>query len=193
MSSSFRSAIMINIFMPLQRILLFLWFAIVLVGLGAVAIAYINSPHTLGDFINKWVKSYIPTFVIISVSYIITNHVTGRFNEEQEALRALHRKSLREAEAINEEIQQRIQLRLEEEEREAEKRRREEEERAYWNSPEGRKVRAAHEIAEIEKQKAEALAKLRIAEAHGLAGIAADVADKEEARQDRQLDKLSKI
>lgn len=60
-------------------------------------------------------------------------------------------------------------------------------------APEDPEIVKARAIAEIEMQKAEHMARLRLAEAQGLAGIAADVAEKEEARQDRQLDKLTKI
>lgn len=54
-------------------------------------------------------------------------------------------------------------------------------------------IAKARKLAEIEMQKAENMTRLRLAEAQGLAEIAADVAEKEEARQDRQLDKLTKI
>jgi hypothetical protein len=59
--------------------------------------------------------------------------------------------------------------------------------------PEDPEIVRARKLAEIELAKAEQMARLRLAEAQGLAGIASDVAEKEEARQDRQLDKLTKI
>lgn len=69
----------------------------------------------------------------------------------------------------------------------------EERERAFWTSPEGQRVRAAHLLAEAEKSKAETLAQIRLAETSGLAGIARSVAQEEEERQRRQLEELKKI
>jgi len=65
--------------------------------------------------------------------------------------------------------------------------------RAFWNSPEGQKVRAAQLLAEAEKSKAEALAQIRLAETSGLAGIARGVAQEEEERQRRQLEELRSL
>lgn len=60
-------------------------------------------------------------------------------------------------------------------------------------SVEDPEVLKARRLAEIEIAKAAELTKLRVAETEHLAGIAQNVADREEARQDRQLDKLTKI
>lgn len=70
---------------------------------------------------------------------------------------------------------------------------REAEERAYRNSPEGMKVRAAQEIADIERQKAIDDANIRIAEQERLAEIARDIRREEQAAQEALIEKASKL
>lgn len=67
------------------------------------------------------------------------------------------------------------------------------EERAFWNSPEGMKVRAAQEIAAIERQKAIDEANIRIAEQTRLAEIARQTRLEEQAAQEALIEKASKL
>jgi hypothetical protein len=98
----------------------------------------------------------------------------------------------------------------------------EEEERAFWASPEGQKVRAAGHIAQIEAEKAErlaqieaekdarrkadaeaaaqlrlqeaeALAKLRLSEQSHALEMAKGVANEEEARKEREFNRLKEL
>lgn len=71
--------------------------------------------------------------------------------------------------------------------RQAEEANRRAQEEAFWNSPEGHRVRAAQAIAEIEKKKEEAFAKIRAEEAEKAARIANEVAEKSDARQRKML------
>ena len=59
--------------------------------------------------------------------------------------------------------------------------------------PEDPAIVKARKLAEIEKEKAEHMARIRIAEARGLAEVAAEVAQNEEERQRRQFEDLKKL
>lgn len=73
---------------------------------------------------------------------------------------------------------------------ETEARKKTEAEDAFWNSPEGMKVRAARMLADIEKEKSITAANIRIAEQERIAGIGRQVRQEE---RDSQNDLIRKI
>lgn len=86
--------------------------------------------------------------------------------------------------------------------KEAERNEREKSERdaAFWASPEGQRVRAAEMLAQIEAEKddrrlvsAAEAAKLRLAEQAKALEMARQVADEEEARKEREFDRLKEL
>lgn len=103
-----------------------------------------------------------------------------RIREERQAAEQREAFRLSETERVKRE-------KIEEEQRKA--REAEEAERAYLNSPEGRKVRAARELAEIERKNAE----IRLAEQEAALEIAKALAKHEEESEARRIERLKNL
>jgi len=124
---------------------------------------------------------------------------TARVSAEAEALRlsqieaerrtaeAEHRRKIAEEERVAAEERRKAD---EERERIEEIRRKEAEEAAFWNSPEGMKVRAARLLADIERQKILDAANIRIAEQERISDISRELRREERESQETLISQI---